>query len=154
MRRILKVLFLDIDGVLNNAGTKPESPQGLRDWLDEGNVRVLRRLVEETGAVVVLSSSWRLTNSIVDVAALLKIQIIGTTPSLGRAGREQEILEWLRVPPTEVESWIAIDDGWLDLEENRFYRVSQVSGLTDQDAAEIARRLRQGQSSSPPAGQR
>ena len=46
-----KVIFLDIDGVLNqdNGGAK----------IEEQFVRRLAHIVEETGAEIVLSSSWR-----------------------------------------------------------------------------------------------
>lgn len=46
-----KVIFLDIDGVLNqdNCGAK----------IEEQFVRRLAHIVEETGAEIVLSSSWR-----------------------------------------------------------------------------------------------
>ena len=53
----MKVIFLDIDGVLNCIYTKEEiysftfvSPQ---------KIELLKQLVERTGAAVVLSSTWR-----------------------------------------------------------------------------------------------
>ena len=56
-----KVIFLDIDGVMNSVNTRPQDPRGLIDFLDPRNVSVLNAIVEATGAVVVVSSTWRLS---------------------------------------------------------------------------------------------
>ena len=50
----MKVIFLDVDGVLN----KLDSPAMLP--LSKSKLRLLRHIVSETGARIVLSSSWRL----------------------------------------------------------------------------------------------
>jgi hypothetical protein len=54
----MKVLFLDIDGVLNCS--KTPNPRKLPYVIDKKLLARLERLVERTGAKVVLSSSWRL----------------------------------------------------------------------------------------------
>jgi hypothetical protein len=63
-----KIVFLDIDGVLNNVEwrdfarrTNDEVPRELRlsHWLDPKAVARLNRVLERTAAEVVLSSSWR-----------------------------------------------------------------------------------------------
>ena len=55
----MRVLFLDFDGVLNSDKYNSE-----RDWRTQGNIDetrlpLLRRIIDETGAVIVLSTSWR-----------------------------------------------------------------------------------------------
>ena len=50
-----KVIFLDIDGVLNEKGD--EYAKGVK--IDMNMVKRLGRIVEETDADVVLSSSWK-----------------------------------------------------------------------------------------------
>jgi predicted mannosyl-3-phosphoglycerate phosphatase (HAD superfamily) len=50
----MKIIFLDIDGVLNNYNTLGE---GL-NW-ESNAVKILKRIIKETGAKVVLSSTWR-----------------------------------------------------------------------------------------------
>ena len=50
-----KVIFLDIDGVLNDEGEERE--KGV--YIDETRVQRLASIVEQTGAEIVLSSSWR-----------------------------------------------------------------------------------------------
>lgn len=48
-----KVIFLDIDGVLNDEEHTSES------YLDSMMVGRLKRIIDETGAEIILSSSWR-----------------------------------------------------------------------------------------------
>lgn len=57
-----KVVFLDVDGVLNyhhpKYGTREKSPMGFRG-VGEKYLLQLKYLVEETGAQLVLSSDWK-----------------------------------------------------------------------------------------------
>ncbi len=48
----MKVIFLDIDGVLNHSGYQD-------DIVDPKKIILLKKLVKLTGAKIVLSSSWR-----------------------------------------------------------------------------------------------
>ncbi|MDE6189696.1 MAG: hypothetical protein K2G37_05375, partial [Clostridia bacterium] len=55
----MKIIFLDIDGVLNS-----RAYDRLRDWnilsdIDETRLPLLKKLVDTTGAKIVLSSTWR-----------------------------------------------------------------------------------------------
>lgn len=56
----MKVIFLDIDGVLN---TKYWENMKVRDQyghtFDPNSVANLARIIEETGAEIVISSSWK-----------------------------------------------------------------------------------------------
>ncbi len=52
----MKVIFLDIDGVLNT--DKDRSRFGI-DYLDNSCLLQLKRIVQATNARIVLSSSWR-----------------------------------------------------------------------------------------------
>ena len=58
----MKVLFLDVDGVLNNEKTKERSPGGYIG-IDERNLSILKEaldlLNQKEQTIVVLSSSWR-----------------------------------------------------------------------------------------------
>ena len=59
-----RIIFLDVDGVLNNGAWAMEMfDKGVRvyhdDLLYEPSLAQLRRIVDETGAVIVVSSSWR-----------------------------------------------------------------------------------------------
>ena len=55
----MKVIFCDVDGVLNNESTSELTPNGYRGVSDK-LIRNLRKIVDETGAKIVLSSDWRL----------------------------------------------------------------------------------------------
>jgi hypothetical protein len=52
----MKVLFLDVDGVLNNASTIQRYAMGIDPFL----ASLVRRVIVNTGCKIVLSSSWRL----------------------------------------------------------------------------------------------
>ena len=58
-----KVIFLDIDGVLNRHhwryGTREKSPMGFVG-VGQKHINILKQIVEETGAYVVLSSDWKM----------------------------------------------------------------------------------------------
>ena len=63
----MKVIFLDIDGVLNSDEyvdkVKKSDIQGIERDIDIEKVKLLKRAIDETGAKVVLSSSWRYTKN-------------------------------------------------------------------------------------------
>ncbi len=53
----MKIIILDIDGVLNKDSTK-ERFEGLI-FLEDEKIQLLKELIDQTGAEVVLSSTWR-----------------------------------------------------------------------------------------------
>lgn len=52
-----KVIFLDVDGVLNGKNTRARC-QGYKG-IDSKKVKLLAKLINETGATIILSSSWK-----------------------------------------------------------------------------------------------
>jgi len=52
-----KVVFLDFDGVLNNAGSIAES--GTYHLFDAKSVEALNVILRQAGALIVISSRWR-----------------------------------------------------------------------------------------------
>lgn len=61
-----KFIFLDVDGVLNNSKwllneewQEDENHTPFLDHIDDHNLDLLERLVNETGAKIILISSWR-----------------------------------------------------------------------------------------------
>lgn len=54
----LRIIFLDIDGVLNDRKTRSQSPDGFT-FVDTPKIRRLKRIIDTTDAKVVLSSDWR-----------------------------------------------------------------------------------------------
>ena len=53
-----KIIFLDVDGVLNSAKFDREKPKEAGN-IDESRLTLLKTLVDKTGAHIVLSSTWR-----------------------------------------------------------------------------------------------
>lgn len=138
------VLFLDIDGVLNS--TRSAAAYGgypwpgthkPRDWhkFDPVAVALLQRVCRRSGAVCVLSSSWRLgmtDSDRNDLAAHLGIEIIGVTrPTLAREQRGNQIADWLAAHP-EVTTWAIVDDDsdMLPKQMERFVKVRGEDGLS------------------------
>ena len=54
-----KIVFLDIDGVLNNA----DSDMSVFFVIEVALMRILKRIIDETGASIVLTSTWRYTEA-------------------------------------------------------------------------------------------
>ena len=59
----MKVIFLDVDGVLNNPNTRSRSPEGWRGVSKE-LVDRLKRIISVTGAKVVLTSTWKHSSNV------------------------------------------------------------------------------------------
>lgn len=54
----MKIIFLDIDGVINSNFTDEYTKSGSL-FVDDDKILLLKQLIDETGAKVVLSSTWR-----------------------------------------------------------------------------------------------
>ena len=55
----MRIIFLDIDGVLNRTGYHPGQSVGLRSWIEPELASRLSTVIDATSAAVVLSSDWR-----------------------------------------------------------------------------------------------
>ena len=104
----MKIIFLDIDGVLNNYDTLTDENWNERKW-EPNLVEMLKRIIKETGAEIVLSSTWRRIESYCDIIKNdMKINYIGKTPVLWKK-RGIEIQTWLDENPG-VEKFVILDD--------------------------------------------
>jgi hypothetical protein len=134
----LRLIFLDVDGVLNTA-----------DSADSGKITNallsrLREVILQTGASVILSSTWRNWPQlrVLIMAALPKGCVVGQTPledpQVWRNDvRPREIRDFLvqiQADVGQLTAWAAVDD--MDL-------VSQVNALakTDKSMRRFAREL-------------
>lgn len=54
----MKVIFFDVDGVLNFEGSDAKAPSG-RMGISEARVKELKKIVSDSGARIVLIGSWR-----------------------------------------------------------------------------------------------
>lgn len=76
----MKVMFLDIDGVLNSDQTP--NPRKLPYVVDRKLLTRLKRVLKRTGAKVVLSSTWRYDPAGLFSAKYHGIPFIGVTPDM------------------------------------------------------------------------
>lgn len=124
----MKVIFLDVDGVLNTNKTQRRLDCCNEfTFVDARKVLRLRDIVERTGAKLVLSSTWRLgadqqafylereaLRELVAEFRRLRCPLwFDTTPYLPRAKRWQEINAWLICHDTD--DFIILDDVAVEL---------------------------------------
>ena len=151
----MKVVFLDIDGVLNSyqylSRTSMEDA-GIYNELDPQKVNLLQKLVVQTGASIVLSSSWResfecvkpldaVARNLLEALKEHGLLISSMTPLL-TGKRDEEIRQWLTCH-TEVELFVILDDedyDWKELRSN-WVETSYYVGLTEENVREAVKIL-------------
>jgi hypothetical protein len=136
----MKVLFLDIDGVLNSRAWKPTNLHGV----DPNAVKRVQDIVAKSDAKVVLSSTWRLVDELIVELLKAGVPIYDKTPDLasregGLRPRSEEIEAWLNEHPEVTEYAILDDDadaGYGGLAP-QFIRIDERYGLQDTDAQKV-----------------
>jgi len=131
----MKILFLDVDDVLNHYGTEDRvkhndgSPYYILSTtdktyrgLDEFRLRYLHEIISKTSCKIVMCSSWRTDTICMDyikkrLGKELSAQIIDSTiDSQGKLSRADEIRDWLS-KNADVEKFVVLDDSdWNDLD--------------------------------------
>ncbi len=110
----MKVIFLDVDGVLLHVGSYRRG----RPYVGEAScVAALNSLTAATNAVIVVSSCWRIGRTVLELRELLAGWGV-SAPILDRTAhsltnRGEEIKSWLENRASErgdVESFVIIDD--------------------------------------------
>ena len=162
-----KVLFLDIDGVLNCIYPTPSDEH---EWVDLDEWRYgfnpqlvarLRYILANTGCKIVVSSSWRHHTNYApyqpernwrDVLAEMLGKAsdelyAGSTPTDFKGGRRGiEINKWLEEHP--VDSFCVVDDETVDItpfvDKRRVVKTDMKDGLTRQAANRIIEVLNNG----------
>lgn len=138
----LKIIFLDVDGVLNNASTwKRRRPEGTYNHIHQTEPELIDRLaqiVDRTKAKIVLSSTWRM-----DIQAISDLQeyfvkthsmsILDKTPWLPET-RGGQIDKWYKKYDDIISRYIIIDDDSDMLPEQLpyFIKTENRVGLLDQ----------------------
>ena len=157
-----KVLFLDIDGVLNTKywytqmdKATPKDKYGYA--FDPNAVANLKKILDETGADIVISSSWKCMG----LSQLEEMweernlpgKIVGITPNsvsdelLLNADidnielfhiRGTEIREWLRKNSKRVSHYVILDDmdNMLPEQQDHFVWIDPDIGITDGNAVQ------------------
>lgn len=131
----MRLLLLDFDGVLNGTAhfTSPEflaATEGLGEaevmllarssHLERAKVVLVNRVVEASGAAVVISSSWRLGYTLDELNEMLasrgaSFRAVALTPRVtsydpSKPLRAREIVSYLDALATPPESVVALDD--------------------------------------------
>lgn len=153
----MKVIFLDIDGVLNTQETfieihKVWKETGLRvPPIDKDMIKNLKELVEETKAKIVLTSSWKsyfddnmiaLNKEGEDFLEVFYENNLYIYDKLRKPShyRGSEILEYLKDNP--IESFVILDDETFNYEElniiDKLVQTSFMKGGFTKDHKDIA----------------
>lgn len=144
----MKVLFLDIDGVLNNDETTDKTPSGFTG-VDMILVQRLQHLIEATSAKIVLSSTWKeewnkdkhlchpdgqyLSEKLKDCGLIIEDKISDGVLS----HRGLQIKEYLD-KHKHITSYAIVDDFNFDFADvsdlkRHFIQTNKSIGLTDED---------------------
>lgn len=164
-----KIIFLDIDGVLNCGNTFVET-NGLRKAfniilkevnnkdlyskiflkemlleIDYNKLILLKEIVDLTGAKIVISSSWRMLMSyplVEEYLVSLGLPIIGVTPKLNNRGEEIDSY----IKENGIKNYIIIDDEvFSDFTEEQKFNLVKTNfyqdGLNEESVSEATRKL-------------
>jgi hypothetical protein len=140
-----KILFIDVDGVLNTRSAQLEL--GTSALLPE-LVGLLATIVGQTNAGIVVSSTWRYRQCDMDqlmtalAGAGIDGHVIGKTPILDLHARDAEIKQWLTENPTK--RFAILDDdqnaGRGELARS-FFWVSSIVGFQETDVVAVVKHL-------------
>lgn len=137
----MKLLFLDVDGVLNTYRT------GGLYTLTRNKIKLLQKIVTDTNCKIVLSSTWRKDDyafrRLVRVLSYRDLQIYSKTPVLDGVPRGVEIATWLDNNSLPVERYAILDDDsdMLDSQLKNFFQTDGDYGLTDTIAYRVIHHL-------------
>lgn len=166
----MKTIFLDFDGVLNHklffvdryfrrkvteekhlerqTFSSKEKNEQVKDQIDPISVSYLNQLIKETGAKVVISSTWRKLYAVEQLRALLGKhgftgEIIDVTPDFSGSKceslRGNEILSWIKSnealigkPYYDYKDYVILDDDsdFLYWQKDNFVCVDPYCGIT------------------------
>lgn len=154
----MKIIFLDIDGVLNSLEyRKRMGRKYYAQIIDRSKMPLLKRIVEATEAQIVLSTSWRkfwnegepqldsVGQHINEVFTEFGLSVYSKTPVIDNAGRNEEIKAWLD-GERYVDGYVILDDkdfDWSTDLRSHFIRTDQSgSGLENLQAQQAIDVLR------------
>lgn len=154
----MKVIFLDVDGVINHSyyyfeiGNEEDK---CYQYLSKELIENVKKIVDQTGAKIVLSSSWKssvddnleprseMGQYLVDALAKSGLFLYGKTETLG-INRYQEIKVWIQNHPKTTQ-YVILDDSdysWNDLSLNWIQCNARI-GISESNVIESIRILNQ-----------
>ncbi len=144
----MKVIFLDIDGVLNSNEyfERTKDNKLSRIELDIKCLKILKEVIDETKAYIVVTSSWRLLKGFENTKKYLKefgIDIHDVTKSI-YGNRGEEIREYLN--NHNIDKFVILDDEiFPDFNELKNYLVETSfynGGLKEEHKNMLIKKLR------------
>lgn len=151
----MKILFLDVDGVLNNYDTTDrviiDDYKSFYIGIDDSKVKLLNEIIEKTDAYIVLSSTWRLYDEhyyylcvkFFKINPNLPQRIIGQTKYLLLGTRYDEIKAW--IDKYYISEFVVLDDqfrGVLCQFGDRFVQCNEIDGLMPDDVKKCVELLK------------
>lgn len=160
----IKVIFLDIDGVLNTYFTKEYTKMGAI-FIEEKKVEILKKIIEQSDAKIVLSSTWRmgwehiehgksdtwyakdfieLKDKLQELGVILydKTQVLDST--MRRRGKEIELYLKSR---NDIDGYAILDDlggRWLRPCSSHLVQTSEYRGLEEKHIKTVLKMLNKG----------
>lgn len=148
----MKILFLDVDGVMNCQDTFRKEPNA-HFPIDTYMAFLVGKIVLDTGCKVVLSSSWRHHKESVEYIHRRIVDIYDQTgdepyddnrPSgAENCQRGREIKTWMDSQKYKIDAYAILDDDSDMLPEQlpNFFKTSWFTGLTPEIAKQVVEHL-------------
>lgn len=150
----MKILFLDIDGVLNSqdfiikSARKKGAMLHPNEMIDPESIEYLNKVIEETGAHIVISSTWRKSWKKNELEAHLEgyglvYPIFDYTPIHESRVRGEEIEDYLFNLNEDVLNYVILDDDsdFLPHQFNNLIQTNFEKGLTNIKAEDTIQKL-------------
>lgn len=159
----MKVIFLDIDGVLNSVeysvGMQTNKRSMRIEDADPVKVGLLQFVCEQTDAKIVISSTWRIGRKVewfdgfFSSFGWFQPPVIGLTPRrarIGSIGRGDEINDWLDDHnDLNIEQYVIVDDDSDFYDDQPFVQTNGVYGLTLKETIKMIDVLGLGENAKP-----
>lgn len=142
----MKIIFLDVDGVLNSFKDR-------LSWTIETDkhLEILKYIVDKTNAKIIVSSSWRILSGTMNTLTKrlndFGMEVYNQTPQLTFAGRKRgdEIRQWLK-ENKEIEKFAILDDesDMREYKNTNLFQTNAEVGLTKEIADKVIEFLNRG----------
>lgn len=146
----MKILFLDVDGVMNNEETLKKTAHRFQGviGIDPYLALLVNRIIEATGCKVVLSSSWRgSAESHEYIEKCIGTKLHDITGRCCAGIRGVEIYQWINknIPYNERDKtpYAILDDDsdMLIWQKDNFFQTSFKTGITEKISQDVINHL-------------
>lgn len=150
--QVKKLLFLDVDGVMNSAETVMASPKGTPVGINPYLAFLVGKIVLDTDCKIVVSSTWRNSEAAMAdiVSKFPQGTVIGKTPNKGNykdetgreIGRGREVEQWLMenqdlFDDIEGVRYAILDDDSDFYETQPLFKTTWAKGITPEIAQKV-----------------